>query len=137
MDEQRFWSKVDKSGDCWVWTGYIKIDGYGVYNQIKAHRLSWILINGEIQDNLIVRHKCRNRHCVNPEHLELGTTQDNINDKVRDGTISRGTTISKLTEAQVLEIRNRPESCKDLAKEFNISASQVSKIKNRTSWTWL
>ena len=144
MDDQKFWSKVDKSGDCWVWTGYMAESGHGklVRNKktLSAHRYSWILRNGEIQDDLVVRHKCKNAHCVNPDHLELGTKAQNANDMIRDGTSLRGikNPNCKLKPEQVLEIRRRDkENRYDLAKEFNISYPQISFIINKRKWAWL
>lgn len=86
---KRFWDKVDKSGDCWEWAaacnssgyGHIKLDGA----MILAHRLSWILANGPIPDNLCICHTCDNRTCVNPDHLWLGTRADNNSDMTKKG----------------------------------------------------
>jgi len=83
---QRFWDKVDKSKNCWQWTasqqreyGWFWFNGGGV----AAHRFSWELINGEIKNGLHVLHKCHNKLCVNPDHLYLGTYQDNMADLVK------------------------------------------------------
>jgi hypothetical protein len=112
---ERFWSKVDKNGanGCWNWTG--RCDDYGRIclngTQTVAHRVSYIIANGSIPDGLIVRHKClKNRKCVNPEHLELGTHQDNSTDMVNDDTQAKGVENgrAKLTEEQVKEIRRHP-----------------------------
>jgi hypothetical protein len=144
MTDARFWSKVDKTTECWLWTSAMS-SGYGVFliekgKTIRSHRYSWILTNGEIQDNLIVRHKCRNRNCVNPGHLELGTHQDNSQDRVRDQTDIRGSKnpTCKLTQDKVLEIRRRAsENYLSLAKEFNVSHSTIKNIINRRRWDWL
>lgn len=73
-DEARFWSKVDKAGECWQWTGAVVI-GYGVFrinnaNQV-AHRVSYAWSNGAIPEGAEVDHMCFNRGCVNPAHLRL------------------------------------------------------------------
>jgi|688.fasta_scaffold1124452_1 hypothetical protein len=87
-----FWDKVLKTETCWEWQGSLNIKGYGKFharnknNKIYAtHRLSWILNNGEIIDNLHVLHKCDNRKCCNPDHLFLGTHRDNMDDMVNKG----------------------------------------------------
>ncbi len=81
---QRFWDKVDRSGDCWVWTAAHnrKPNGYGVFaitkrNLVVAHRFSYQLHYGEIPDGMQVDHRCYNRSCVNPDHLNLVTGKQN------------------------------------------------------------
>lgn len=88
----RFWSKVDKTSDCWVWIGAKHPTGYGAFGigQVVhyAHRLSWELVNGPIPDGLFVCHNCPNGDnpsCVNPAHLFLGTQVDNMQDMLGKG----------------------------------------------------
>ncbi len=79
--ETRFWSKVDKSGDCWLWMASTKDTGYGQFfvngTMVRAHRLAYELMVGPVPDGLQLDHLCRVRNCVNPEHLEPVTTQEN------------------------------------------------------------
>lgn len=79
-DEERFWSKVDRSGGqraCWKWMAGTFLDGEGAFRlngkRWRAHRLAYTLANGEIPDGLIVTHSCGNHRCVNPSHLLLET----------------------------------------------------------------
>lgn len=78
----RFWPKVDASGDCWLWTG-ATIRGYGVIwvNETRragrAPRVAWELLVGPIPDGLTIDHLCRVPLCVNPDHLELVTAGEN------------------------------------------------------------
>lgn len=86
----RFWTHVDKSGDCWIWTGARYALGYGAFGPkgtgaMGAHRYSWILAHGEIPAGMKVLHKCDVRCCVNPDHLFLGTQKDNIADMMAKG----------------------------------------------------
>lgn len=86
-DQKRFWNKVDKSGDCWIWTSALSGKGYGDFmlnkRHHRAHRLSYELAHGPIQGGLFVLHRCDNKQCVNPEHLFLGTHRDNMDDLVQ------------------------------------------------------
>lgn len=77
--------KIDTKTLCWNWIGYISKNGYGkiAYNQstytgFEAHRLSYILFKGKLNSTLQLDHLCRNRSCVNPDHLEEVTKKENI-----------------------------------------------------------
>ena len=97
MDDQerRFWAKVAKTDDgCWNWTASKRYKGYGAFCyyrddgtlvQGRAHRYSWEIHNGDIPDGMFVLHSCDNPACVNPDHLFLGTNQDNVDDMMRKG----------------------------------------------------
>lgn len=80
--ENRFWKRVDKSGDCWLWIGYTTQAGYG---QLKwgakldyAHRVSYLLSGKEIPAKMTIDHLCRARACVNPAHMEVVTRGENV-----------------------------------------------------------
>lgn len=81
--EQRFWSKVDKTGDCWEWEASKYSSGYGAFwlgdveGFIHAHRFSYNYLVGSIPPKTMVDHICGNRRCVNPEHLRLATNKEN------------------------------------------------------------
>ncbi|MEY9995875.1 hypothetical protein ABIE67_007907 [Streptomyces sp. V4I8] len=89
--EERFWRYVDKTGECWTWTGGHSNDGYGRFfisegeGNVAAHRFSYQLHNGEIPDGLIICHRCDNPPCVRPDHLFVGTHLDNVRDMFSKG----------------------------------------------------
>lgn len=147
---QRFWSKVDRSGDCWIWTACRHKQGYGemgvwVGGKVRtllAHRAAWALMKGEIPKGLLVLHRCDNPPCVNPSHLFLGTQRDNMRDcsaKGRAGKL-RGSQIgnSKLTEEQVVEIRRLFSlggmSKAALGRMFGVTDVNIFDIVARKRW---
>ena len=79
----RFWRKVDRSRECWVWTGSTSA-GYGSFNvngpMVGAHRFAWEWANGPIPAGLRVLHHCDNPLCVRPAHLFVGTQLENMRD---------------------------------------------------------
>jgi hypothetical protein len=80
--EERFWEKVDRSGDCWLWMAGRISTGYGAFHPTKgttvlAHRWAYENEVGPIPDGLVIDHLCRVRHCVRPSHLEPVTGQIN------------------------------------------------------------
>lgn len=87
--EERFWEKVDKSGDCWLWTGYRMPNGYGHFGRggragmMLAHRFAWEISHGPIPEGMVIRHTCDIRHCV--RHLEIGTQDENVADMMARG----------------------------------------------------
>lgn len=115
--EERLWSRVEKMpSGCWEWQGYRMPLGYGQIGVRKkvvlTHRLAWELIHGPTSDGLVVRHKCDNPPCCNPDHLELGTQQDNVNDAIERNRIAVGFALphTVLSDADVRAIR-REYSC--------------------------
>ena len=82
-NEDRFWPKVDKSGDCWEWLAAKTEKGYGVFTKtprtyIRAHRMAWELERGPIPEGMTIDHLCYNEGCVNVDHMEVVSLQENL-----------------------------------------------------------
>ena len=80
--ETRFWEKVDKSGECWLWTAAVSKRGYGRFRlptgHIGAHVQSYILTHGPVPEGKEVHHVCENPPCVRPDHLKAVTHRENL-----------------------------------------------------------
>lgn len=151
----RFWAHVDKNGPipqhvpeigpCWVWTGSKHKPGYGNMklpgglSTVACHRVSWEIHCGTIPDKLFVLHRCDNRSCVRPDHLWLGTHQDNNDDRDRKGRHSKGENQprAKLTNDGVRHIRELAAtgmSRKKIAKQLGVSPSRIDCIIWGRAW---
>lgn len=85
----RFWSKVDKTDSCWLWTGAVNDHGYGqVYVNGKlayAHRVALVLSGRQVPPGMFACHHCDTPNCVRPDHLFIGTNADNMRDCANKG----------------------------------------------------
>jgi hypothetical protein len=140
---RRFWAKVDIRGDdeCWPWTGSLDGNGRPKLNvnglMCIAARVCYVLTKGRIPDGLIVRHRCDNPPCCNPKHLVRGTTQDNMDDKVKRGRCPNGEDhcLSKLNTMQIAAIRGQfPKPDSILAKRFGVSVSTIQRVREGKTW---
>ena len=164
--EDRFWEKVDKSGDCWLWTASTKDGQYGCFwmngRSTFAHRTAWEIHNGPIPDGILVCHTCDTPLCVRPAHLWLGTNADNMRDRDQKGRQAQGDRSGSrlypekfrgenngraiLTEPQVIDIRERyvkgrgrmaPGNVSALADEFGTSTAVIWKAATGRLWAHL
>lgn len=146
--DERFWARVPRMGaGCWEWQGHRGSAGHGQFaptrsGHVYAHRYSWAFHYGPIPSGMVVRHRCDNPPCVNPEHLILGTQAENIRDAALRGRTARGERggMAKLTNAQVAEIRRRFQrhsprrtNAAALGHEFGVAASHVRAIAAGTT----
>ena len=162
--DERFWSYVDRSGDCWLWKKTLNQHGYGVFGwpvngkprMQLAHRLAWTLTKGAPTQNVL--HRCDNPPCVNPAHLFLGTQRENMEDAARKGRVAKVKTrlpnipkrqgnyarrvgerapFRKLTWAQVAEIRSRylaGENQMALGHAYGVTNGAVWYIVHNKTW---
>lgn len=140
----RFWSKVDQTGDCWLWTGATTV-GYGSLRHrgrtLYAHRIVLAdTLGRELLPGENTCHRCDVRPCVNPAHLFVGSHSDNLVDcanKFR-GNGRKDSPVAKLTDDAVLEIRRLyaagKASQQHLARHFGVSQTTISKIVRRAAW---
>jgi len=91
IDRFRKNTLIDEQSGCHIWKLQVNHKGYGWFkenssrNQVKAHRWIWVYYNGDIPDGMFICHRCDNPRCVNPDHLFMGTVQDNRIDCVEKG----------------------------------------------------
>ena len=131
---ERLYVPEPNSG-CWLWVGPLFKSGYGVFGircvSVRAHRWAYEHFNGPLVPGLDVRHSCDTRSCVNPEHLLLGTRQQNMDDAVRRNRVARGfakpNTI--IAEADIPKIiaDPRPHSC--VASEYGVCRTTIALIR--------
>lgn len=144
---ERFWARVDSTGECWLWTGTRDLNNYGALHyrlpnqrvNKGAHRLSWEIHFGPIPDGLCVLHHCDNPPCVNPTHLFLGTKQVNSTDMKQKGR-AKGTG-PKLQSGQVRAIRQQYTlghlTILQLAHQYNVHQNSIRDILSQRSYAHL
>ena len=165
-EEARFWEKVDiqEETKCWLWIASVDSDGYGWFSfksetagkvdkgqsgkTIMAHRYSALLKYKDLGDSL-VRHSCDIRACVNPDHLILGTTQDNSNDMKERNRQACGEKQhqANLNDTQALEVLKKFKSeceigkkygvLERLAKEYAVPKQAIYRITSRQTYKHL
>ncbi len=149
--QERFWNKVSKTGQCWLWCGATTGGGYGQLRLgaadrglILAHRLSWELYNGLIPKGLLVLHTCDEPSCVRPSHLFLGDYQDNNKDMHNKGNQRhlRGGQLpqTKLSARLVKLLRKEyleGTSSEELSKEYGVTPGNVNNILYEKNWSYL
>lgn len=156
---EKMWANVNMNGPqhprlgsaCWLWLGVVVNEGYGQIGDFRgeigpkgrryrAHRLMWALANnqpipdhGRGTDTTVIRHKCDNPLCVNPQHLEIGTQMENIHDALARGRLS----VAKYTVEQVREVRARyaaGERICDITRAMSMDNRTVWGIVHRKNW---
>lgn len=147
---ERFWSKVDTSGDgCWLWRGAVDRHGYGQFtvrrgDVQRAHRVAWKLAYGHsrLPEGKQVAHRCDVPGCVRPSHLFLASNAENLADMSAKGRSTRGerSPSAKLTESDVREIHRLflTGECRvqrELGRRFGVSGRAVGLILAGKNWS--
>jgi hypothetical protein len=148
----RFWGNVQQGvgGDCWIWIGSFNPYGYGRFKvhrrYYRAHRIAYFLAKGDPKDKLVC-HMCDKRACVNPDHLWLGTPQENQTDMMKKGRhrVAKHRSLPKgedhpharWTERDIMNIRRlyaNGMTQVDIAKKYKMHQSSVHPIVTYKIW---
>ncbi len=149
-DAERLYSNTKLVGECMIWQGAIRANGYGLFWSAaapfpkRAHRISYEIANKvKLNSSQHVCHTCDNRACINPAHLFLGNAKININDARvkgrlvrKPGTGSIGALHPKtfLADADVLNIRASNLSTKALAEAYGAHINTIKGIRSKRTW---
>ena len=158
-DIERFnkYIQKGKQDECILWTGGRFYNGYGQFRlgkkKIKAHRFSFVIHKGPIPEGMLVCHRCDNPICVNPDHLWLGTSKQNSEDRDKKGRMGdcgaccKKTTgmfkgvknpAAKITQADADSIRKKYTTGKytyrKLAKIFYLSSASIANVIKERTW---
>lgn len=133
---------ISTKDSCWEYCGHLIKGGYGhisEHGEMKlVHRVSYEKLKGPIPDGMFVLHRCDNRACWNPDHLFLGTHQDNMNDMKSKGRSRNSQGINnnsaKLTEDEVKAIRADKRSSRTIAKDYGLHQTTICDIKRGDLW---
>lgn len=134
--KETFHAKVNKQSgvrlnglpsECWEWTGAKVGVGYGWFRDGYAHRRSYELFVGEIPEGRLIRHKCDNRNCVNPDHLEIGTKADNNQDARERNPKANGRKLQDTDLPIIADRMKAGEFLKDIAKDYGMNWKCISR----------
>jgi hypothetical protein len=145
-----YWCNVNRKGirfikdekGCRIRThGATNRDGYPTTSYkgktLNLCRVMYETVYGLIPPGMVVRHKCDNRQCINPEHLEVGTHADNVKDMDQRGrrAVGERNNQAKLTEAAVLVIKGSDTNAKELAEKFGVGVDAINRVRQGKTWT--
>lgn len=142
-----FRSEPELNSGCRLWNGTTDQDGYGLIwiggLRFRAHRIAWSAANGSIPPGMFVCHRCDTTACVNPDHLWVGTSADNVADRVAKGRSWNGgqqgerNAGAKITTKEALAIVARLDAGErylSIAQDFGISTGTVRSINAGETW---
>ncbi len=142
-----FWSKVEKTPSCWLWTGGTNTPGYGYFQWREgkkrvskfAHRFSFEDKVRALAPNEHVCHRCDNPICVNPSHFFIGTHKDNMRDMASKNRVSHGERhwnrkLSGEKAQHIKQLYEKGVTVKALAEKFGISRQSITDITHGRTW---
>lgn len=150
--EERFWDKVDTTGDCWLWQASVTIPGYGQFwdksRRIDAHRYSYKANVGEIPAGMVVMHTCDEKICVRPSHLKVGTQRENLADMYKKNRNRAPETYAKQSgenawnasfaqeeaESIRLEYETTNTTSRKLAAKYGVAKTTILNILRRETY---
>ena len=128
----------EKLGYCHEWNGAKMLNGYGYMcppnekgvkgKSVYSHRWFYTLYKGEIPEGKMIRHNCDNRICVNPEHLEIGDSKDNVHDMLERNPKACGRKLSFDDNKIIKERRQKGDLIQDIAKDYKVSRVTIRKV---------
>src|SRR5690625_612655 len=139
----RFLNRVDASGECWTWPGQVNAFGYGQLpgrpprkHIILAHIYSWRRCGYLYDSAAVLRHSCDNRRCVRPDHLELGTPQDNIDDAWGRGRMRPRGRVLDATKVRAIRHARAVDgiSYQELADRFGVAFTTIARVCTGRTW---
>jgi hypothetical protein len=141
----RFWSKTDRSSECWIWTPKARRGqmGYGIFSvkfsarlageQQYAHRVAYQLVYGEIKPGMLIRHSCDNVRCVRPEHLLQGSHRDNTQDMLKRNR-SRMQRDPEKARRVMAEVRKKYDSSNCSRRLTHEQRKEIARLRSE-GWT--
>lgn len=130
---------INEGSDCWNYDGYLLPIGYarisiGRGKMGYAHRIAYIATKGKIPHGQIIRHSCHNRACFNPDHLDVGTHQDNWDDKFKANRFGAAAKVSAEEVSEMRQLYAQGYSTREIANEFGLARNTVWQIVTKRSW---
>ena len=147
--EQRFsrWVARDGRGDkdCWEWEGACMPFGYGVFcmasqsgkwQSYRAHRVAYVIANGDPEEGLVVMHLCDNPRCVNPTHLRAGTQRENMmmmraRGRGTHGDTHPGLKVTSVSAKEMARMREKNIPMREIGASFGVSPATVCRVLKR------
>ena len=143
---EKFWSRVNQTDSCWLWTGAVDKDGYGMFydsgNTHRAHRFAFAAALGWLPVDGVIMHSCDTPSCVRPIHLCAGTHEDNVRDKIRKGRLRvpagaehwrRRLTMEQVTRAREMYASGGYTQA-EVARHFSVSAPTIHRAIKQLTW---